>query len=197
MSIMSQDNMEHSENYIKSEARDLQNYCYVKDWNNAKRILQRTPETVNYGVLESGSTIVYLMCMNFDSYKEIAYDILDTPNINVDIPNKKNVTPLMCAIMGKRLGLARELLKRGANPNYRTDTTTVLHLACIHTSTKFIQMLINAGADVNCKNGDGFTAKEHLKRKLDIGPKFSEYKSEEEKQTMISRWKTNMEFLEN
>ena len=199
--------MEHSQNYIHSEAIDLTTYCLQQDWTNAKRILQRTPEVVNYSISEFGYTIVYSLCLDFDSYKPIAFDILDTPSVNVDIPDKNNVTPLMCAIINKRFELARELLKRGANPNHtNTDTmlnlsvirgTSVLHLSAIHNDVKFIEMLINAGAHINCTNGNGLTPKELLKNKLNIGPKSFEYRSEKEKQATISRWQNNINFLEN
>lgn len=78
-----------SETYIHSEAIDFYTYSNNQDWFNAKRILNRTPEIINYEIKTLGCTIGNLVCSDYDSYKEIAFDILNCPNINLNIPDNK------------------------------------------------------------------------------------------------------------
>lgn len=181
-----------SDMIIHSEAIDFFNYAYSRDWLNARRILNRTPEIINHEIKTFGETIGTMICSNYDKYKEIILDVLNCPTIDLNIPNKKGIVPLISAIMTKKIGFARELLKRGANPNYSNNQTTILHLASLHVSTNFIQLLLDFGADLNCLNQNGKTPSQHLIEKISQG-----ISNDENSEVILNRWRYNLKFIEN
>jgi len=54
--------------------------------------------------------------------------------------------------------LVRQLLEEGEDPEKRQDTMTALHCAAIWGQPQIATVLLEAGADVNAKNGNGATA---------------------------------------
>ena len=54
--------------------------------------------------------------------------------------------------------LVKELLEKGVSPNtHNADGLSALHQCCIENSIKTATVLINGGADVNCRDGDWWT----------------------------------------
>jgi uncharacterized protein len=81
----------------------------------------------------------------------------------------ENATPLLFAIQWSRFESAAELLKLGANPNYR-DPKGVTALHCVlkkGAHPKHVRMLIEHGASVDVRNAAGKSAAEIIARKRD------------------------------
>ena len=68
-------------------------------------------------------------------------------------------TPLMKAVSGNHLGVARILLKAGANPNAqnRADFSAFM-LAATRGQTEMVRLLLDGGADLKSVDGYGSTA---------------------------------------
>ena len=76
--------------------------------------------------------------------------------IDVNVKNPKGETPLIVAIMYRRLPVVKVLLERGANINVTSDEgMTVLSLASRDGSLDIVKELLNHGADVNLADRNG------------------------------------------
>ncbi|XP_078041957.1 uncharacterized protein LOC144472600 isoform X2 [Augochlora pura] len=79
------------------------------------------------------------------------------PN-TVDLPDEKGLTGLMWAAGYGQLGSARQLLKAGANKNYRgLNGETPLHLAAAYGHHDLVKLLLNHEADSNASDEEGNT----------------------------------------
>jgi ankyrin repeat protein len=81
----------------------------------------------------------------------------------------ENATPLLFAIQWSRFKSAAELLKLGADPNYR-DPKGVTALHCLlkkGADPKHVRMLVENGASVEARNAAGKSAAEIIARKRD------------------------------
>ena len=81
----------------------------------------------------------------------------------------ENATPLLFALQWSRFASAAELLKLGADPNYR-DPKGVTPLHCLlkkGADPKHVRMLIEHGASLDARNAAGKSAEEIIARKRD------------------------------
>jgi ankyrin repeat protein len=87
-----------------------------------------------------------------------------------DDPSTAESSPFLASIQWNRFAAAEELLKLGADVNFRGSKTkmTALHYVLKKGSDKkYVRMLIKYGARGDLKNGMGVTAAEIMKRKRD------------------------------
>lgn len=83
---------------------------------------------------------------------------------NIEQPNEDGHTPLLIAIQIGNEQMVRMLLAHGANQNVYDEfgdfTRTALHHACLKGCLESVQVLLDAGADINLQrdNDDGETA---------------------------------------
>lgn len=71
----------------------------------------------------------------------------------IDTPDEKGLTGLMWAAGYGQLGSARQLLKAGANKNYRgLNGETSLHLAAAYGHHDLVKLLLNHDADSNASD---------------------------------------------
>ncbi|KRX08044.1 Ankyrin repeat-containing domain [Pseudocohnilembus persalinus] len=70
----------------------------------------------------------------------------------------KQCTPLHYAVKNQDIDFCEWLLKKGADPNQKTqNNNTPLHIAFKENNLFIIGMLIDHGGDLNLLNQDGFT----------------------------------------
>lgn len=84
----------------------------------------------------------------------VAVQRLVTAGADVEVRSKNGFTPLILAVRRRDTTLTAELLRRRANPNAsdRRNFTPLLYSA----STSISEQLLNAGASVNRRGGNGF-----------------------------------------
>jgi hypothetical protein len=71
------------------------------------------------------------------------------------------VTPLLAATLHKRDQVVAYLLDKGANPNLSCPLFgTPLHVACSAASANLVRLLLQKGADANCRNSHGQTPRD-------------------------------------
>lgn len=75
----------------------------------------------------------------------------------VDAVDKSNWTALFFASQNGYLEIAEELLRNKADPNWKADKLTPLHLAAEFGNMDICRKLIEEDADVNASNADGLT----------------------------------------
>ncbi|XP_012278165.1 ankyrin repeat family A protein 2 [Orussus abietinus] len=77
---------------------------------------------------------------------------------SIDVVDEKGFTGLMWAAAYGQLGSARQLLKAGANKNFRgRNGETPLHLAAAYGHHDLVKLLLNHGADCNANDEEGNT----------------------------------------
>lgn len=84
---------------------------------------------------------------NVEEIKRILADEVD-----VNVRDDKNWTPLHWASTGNNLDAVRLLIEHGADPNAKNEFGyTPLHMACAHGHMQAARLLIEAGADPNTR----------------------------------------------
>ena len=111
-----------------------------------------------------------LMWAVIDDDEQSVADLL-LAGTDVNEKDRYGQTSLMHAIRTSTLSMVRLLIERGAGLNevsvYPYEGGTALILAVQRGDPAIIELLINAGADVNQKDSDGWTALYAAKRKND------------------------------
>jgi hypothetical protein len=119
-------------------------------------------------LLSRGSEPNY--CMFAAAYNDDARMIRLLAESGADInPEAEGSTPLLSAVQWSRFNAAKELLKRGANPDYQdAKGTTALHCMLKKgADKKYVRMLLGYGARTDIVNKAGFTAAGIMIRKRD------------------------------
>lgn len=74
--------------------------------------------------------------------------------------NKNLISPLIDAVINNQASIVFLLLKYGADPNGCEDQLlfSPLHYAAAHSDLKVIELLLKAGAQLDARDCNGFTA---------------------------------------
>ncbi len=93
----------------------------------------------------------------FFGHPETAMALLESgASVNLASKESMRVTHLHTAVAAHQILIARELVKRGANVNARSDGDFVpLHEASARGDLEFAKLLLDNGADINAKTKDG------------------------------------------
>ncbi len=83
--------------------------------------------------------------------------LLSQHGASLDLKGALGEAPLAAAILANQGETFDALLKLGADPNKKCDRETPLHVSVNAGRIGFVRSLIEAGADVSVKNGDGDT----------------------------------------
>jgi len=74
---------------------------------------------------------------------------------------KSSKTEMLKAVEGNRADKLRRILEAGGDPNAkdgrRVDGKTPLHIACMNGCPETVRLLLDHGADVNTRDGEGIT----------------------------------------
>lgn len=162
-------------------------HCNDLKLDQALIILQQNPSIIND--FFKGATLLHRICHSSEFYGPIVDEVLKYPDLDVNIINNHGNTPLMIALNYGRIGLVRELLKRGADPNYVSNHTTALHYAVINNTRTMLQLLIDFGADLTLVNKKGRTPIEHLRHCISNVPLGDDWEGHGIK------WMDNLAFL--
>ncbi len=72
-----------------------------------------------------------------------------SPNSEINMGNRKVITPLMLAINNKQYDMVLELLKSGSNPNKITQGQTPVSLSIELVDSKLLKILLDNGGDTD------------------------------------------------
>jgi len=112
---------------------------------------------------EDATFYLQFVSENFKAVDEKILPILIEKGADVNVVNKNNVTPLVSMIFANSTQGAKTLLDAGAKtdiiiPNsYDTPFTLAIRHGVKNKNIQIFDLFLNAKADVNFKNGDGFT----------------------------------------
>jgi len=112
-----------------------------------------------------GNTLMHLLAADSGRKKRVrGVSRLIEANASMDLRNKEQMTPLMVAAKRRKSEIAKRLLEAGASPNVKTRRGTPLLrtvVSCQPEKLKLLDILIEAGAEVDSRNGSGQTALHH------------------------------------
>lgn len=105
-----------------------------------------------------GETALHLSCQHHKT--DVARFLLrhcQQTNIDLDIADNNDMTPLMISVGSNKVALAHQLLESGANPNIaKKDGDTALHIACYYGHVKMVRQLLKFNADPCALKADGW-----------------------------------------
>ena len=109
-----------------------------------------------------GNTLLHLLASDSGKKDRVKGVLrLIEAGANLELANKGQMTPLMLAVKSKKTEIVKALLSAGASPDTIDDRgTPLLHsvISCQPEMLAMLDMLIEAGADVNSRNQSGRTA---------------------------------------
>ena len=125
--------------------------------NDVKTITQRDPTLVN-SFSPDGHTPLGLA--SFLGHKEVVEHLLqEGAEVNAVSRNETGFTALTGAVAGGHVSIAKLLLEKRANVNYRYEEGFApLMAAAEDGSVEMVELLLAHGADVNARANDGKTA---------------------------------------
>ena len=127
----------HADNLV-----DFFRAVHLDDVRAVQRLLN---EGLNPNSLDEKGQPGLFVAMRDDATK-VAAALLAHPKINVDLANASDETPLMMAALRGNLGLAEQLIARGAAVN--RSGWTPLHYACTGPQTSMAALLLQRGAAI-------------------------------------------------
>lgn len=109
-----------------------------------------------------GNTLLHKLASDSSRSERTAGAIaLIEAGADLEKQNKNGMTPLMVAVKKKKVEISRTLLAYGASPDVKTSRgTPLLHsvVSCDEKKNQLLELLLQAGADVNLVDSTGRTA---------------------------------------
>uniref|UniRef100_A0A1X7UL13 Uncharacterized protein n=2 Tax=Amphimedon queenslandica TaxID=400682 RepID=A0A1X7UL13_AMPQE len=126
---------------------DKLQFKFFKLLSQLKKALLRSGKTI-YGTKKS---------YDYDT-EDISVAFSNATNLDLDIADNNDMTPLMISVGSNKVALAHQLLESGANPNIaKKDGDTALHIACYYGHVKMVRQLLKFNADPCALKADGWT----------------------------------------
>jgi len=157
----------------RQEEKTIHEAVQWGDFDRVKEILEKDPEAVNSraDIRESRFSQDYprtdmtaLHVAVRYNREEIAEHLIskgaDIRAIKKQSPKSiRGITPFMQAALDNKTDFVKMLLKHGIEVDTRdpVDNTTLLHVAASHPRLQCVEILLEAGADVNARSKDGWT----------------------------------------
>ncbi|KAL8530372.1 hypothetical protein ACS0TY_007418 [Phlomoides rotata] len=87
---------------------------------------------------------------------EVCKFLVEEMGVDIDVKTDRGDTPLLLAIVGGHVGIAKYLIERGADITM-TDSVgfTALHCALLHANKELLIMLLEKGADIEADSVGG------------------------------------------
>jgi ankyrin repeat protein len=105
---------------------------------------------------EDGNTPIMVAVMH--GYTRIVRILASNPYTDIEFRNEASCTPLMAALVKRRMRCARILLQHGADPDARNHFGTPLSMYVASKGlTSFMKLLIEYGVDVNAHDNHHYT----------------------------------------
>lgn len=103
-------------------------------------------------------TLLHKAVLSKSSNRQSIIDALFKRGINLNIGNKENMTPLICAAKKGILEVVEQLVQRGANINHQDiNGMTSLHWAVQNEHAQICRYLLSSGANPSIVNNQGQT----------------------------------------
>lgn len=149
------------------EEQTLQELCEFASFSEVKDAII-AGEDVN-GKDADGRTALMAACQGNSSVEMM--QLLLSYGAKVNLTDNGGKTAFMYAAQYDTYEkVFRELLKAGALVNVKAnDGTTALMLACENNNPQIVELIINAGADVNAKDYDGYKAADYASNNKQYG----------------------------
>jgi ankyrin repeat protein len=127
-----------------------------KDLQRVKAVLEADASLVKAYDPHSGRTPLH--CAAISGPDEIAEYLL-THGADVNAKTVSGFTPLMAAVVNRKAKLTTLLVTKGAEVKAvdREHGASVLHMAAAGGDPTIIEFLLSKGADVECRENDGWT----------------------------------------
>ncbi|XP_051916340.1 ankyrin repeat, SAM and basic leucine zipper domain-containing protein 1 [Hippocampus zosterae] len=133
---------------------------YESDTSSGEWFIDRPPDKKSFNIQKADNAVadnggnVYLLKTAIREGNVAAIEQLLDDGMNVDISLTFDHTPLMCAVSLADHDVAKVLLDRGANANFKKDGWTVLMASCTASAkedkiARCVELLLSRNADPN------------------------------------------------
>ena len=145
---------------------DKLSFYDILSQGNLQTFIDTEPDKLK-SINESGNTILHTLIIYSDFNNLVQYGSINMvrmliPVLDINIPNKRGLTPLHLTLQGKE-GIANVLLEAGANVNikcvkgYTPLCYSFKNFRNLSNITSHIETLLRARADPNIQNNKGKT----------------------------------------
>jgi ankyrin repeat protein len=105
---------------------------------------------------ELENTPLHIACI--DCNYEVANLLLEQSNVNIELLNAFNESPLLSACESNNVPCVKLLLEKKAYPHKRNNNgNNAIHIACQYGNIEIIELLLNRGVSINYRNSYGKT----------------------------------------